>query len=151
MPPVPDPLHPAVVHFPIVLLLLGAPLAVLAAFVPRFARLSALVLALGAAGALVAVQTGEREKHDEIAVPEGEGKTVLRAHEDHGESARNAALAAAALAIAGAVSRRFSLRRTAVLFTAAAALAALLAAWQVGAAGHTGGALVYLYGVGLRF
>jgi len=151
MAPLPDPLHPAVVHFPIVLLLLGAPLAVAAVFVPRFARLTALVLALGAAGAVVAVQTGEREKRDEIAVPEGEGRVVLRDHENHGESARNAALAAAALAISAAASRAFSLRRTAVLFAAAAALAALLAAWQVAAAGHTGGRLVYLYGVGLRF
>ena len=33
---IPDPLHPAVVHFPIVLLLLGAPLAVVAVFVRRF-------------------------------------------------------------------------------------------------------------------
>lgn len=151
MPPLPDPLHPAVVHFPIVLLLLGAPLAVVAVFIPRFARLSAVVLALGAVGAMVAVQTGENERRNEIAVPEGEGRTVLRDHESHGEAARNSALVAAFLAAAGVVSRRFAFRRTAVALAVAAAGAALLAAWQASAAGHTGGVLVYQHGVGLRF
>ena len=57
---IPDPLHPAVVHFPIVLLLLGAPLAVVAVFVRRWNLpvLAAVVVALGAAGAVVATWTG---------------------------------------------------------------------------------------------
>ena len=40
---IPDPLHPAVVHFPIVLLLLGAPVAVVAVFV-RGCTLSVLAV-----------------------------------------------------------------------------------------------------------
>ena len=139
------------VHFPIVLLLLGAPLALAAIFLPRCAVLAAVVLVLGAAGAVVAVNTGEREKRDEIAVPEGEGREVLRHHEKSGEAARNAALAAALLSVGAAVCRRRSLGRIAVVLACAGATAAMFAAWQVAATGHTGGELVYHYGVGLRF
>ena len=149
--PIPDPLHPAVVHFPIVLLLLGAPLAVVAVFVPRLGLLAAAVLSLAAVAAVAAVQTGELEKRDEIAVPEGEGKNVLRRHEDHGEGSRNAALAAALLSAGSVACRRWSTRRKATLLACVAAVAAVWGAWQVAQAGHTGGELVYRHGVGLRF
>ncbi|MFZ9933453.1 MAG: DUF2231 domain-containing protein [Chthoniobacterales bacterium] len=151
MLPVPDPLHPAVVHFPVVLLLLGAPLAVLAVFLPRLAWPVAVVLLLGAAGAVAAVQTGQLEKRDEIAVPAGEGRAVLKDHEKMGETARNMALAAAVLASAAAVSRCCGTRGVALWLAGGTAAAALLAAWEVVQAGHTGGLLVYHHGVGLRF
>lgn len=149
--PMPDPLHPAVVHFPIVLLLLGAPLALAAVFIPRLAWLTCAVLLFGAAGAVVAVQTGEREKRDEIAVPEGEGRQVLRRHEKTGEAARNAALVAAVLSAASAACRLRPARRMATLLACAAAVGAMFTAWHVAKAGHTGGELVYHHGVGLRF
>lgn len=149
--PFPDPLHPAVVHFPIALLLLGAPLAVAAVFLPRLAVLTAAVLLLGAAGAAVAVATGEREKRDEIAVPEGEGREVLRRHESAGELARNSAVLVAVLSTGAAVGRRRSWPRAAVLLAVLAAAGAMFAAWQVAVAGHTGGESVYHHGVGLRF
>jgi uncharacterized membrane protein len=138
-----------VVHFPVVLLLLGAPLALAAIFLPRCAVLAAVVLVLGAAGAVVAVNTGEREKRYEIAVPEGAARQVLREHERSGERARNAALPAALLAGAGCI--RWRRKRVGRLLLAAAAVCAVGAAWQVAGAGKTGGQLVYDYGVGLRF
>lgn len=147
----PDPLHPAVVHFPVALILLGAPLAVAAVFFPRLAFLAAVVLALGSAGAAVAVVTGEREKRDEIAVPAGEGREVLRRHEKSGESARNAVSLAALVVVGAVVCRKKSCAKLAVFLAAAAATAAMFAAWQVAVAGHTGGELVYHHGVGLRF
>ncbi len=146
----PDPLHPAVAHFPVVLLLLGAPLAVAAVFRPSLRVLAAVVLSLGAAGAAVAVYTGQEEKRNEIAVPAGEGRSILRDHENAGERARNAGAAAAVLALGAALVRwrgGFSARWLAVM----AALLAVVAAWQVVVSGQTGGWLVYQHGVGLRF
>lgn len=148
---VPDPLHPAVVHFPVALLLLAAPLSVAAIFLPRLAWLTAAMLFVGAIGAVAAVQTGEREKRDEIAVPAGEGREVLRRHEHAGEAARNSALASALLAFATGVFRERSLRRSAFAMACATAIAASFSAWKSAEAGHTGGILVYHHGVGLRF
>ena len=145
----PDPLHPAVVHFPVALLLLGAPLAVAAVFLRPLVPATALLLAVAAVGAVVAVQTGQHEKRNEIAVPEGAARQVLREHERSGERARNAALPAALLAGAGCISWRR--KRVGRLLLAAAAVCAVGAAWQVAVAGKTGGQLVYDYGVGLRF
>lgn len=147
----PDPLHPAVVHFPVALLLLAAPLSVAAVFLPRLAWLVCAVLLFGAFGSVAAVWTGEREKRDEIAVPEGEGRSVLRRHEESGELARNAALLAATLAAGAAVSRRRGAVRAAVVLASATAAVASVAAWKVVESGHTGGLLVYHHGVGLRF
>lgn len=149
MIPIPDPLHPAVVHFPIAFLLAGAVLACAAIFIRRWAWIAAALLMAGALGAVVAVTTGEIERSEEIAVPAGKGREVLNAHENHGERARNAGVAAAVLASAAAGwgKRRLAGRALAV----AAAVLALAAAREVVAAGKTGGELVYHHGVGLRF
>ncbi len=147
---IPDPLHPAVVHFPIVLILVGAVLACAAVVWRRFALLAAICLVLGAAGAVAAVETGHKEKRDEIAVPEGEGKRVLKKHEKDGEATRNLALGSAVLAgLAVFAGQRWPVagRALAVL----TAVVALLAAARVAETGRTGGELVYQYGVGLRF
>jgi uncharacterized membrane protein len=146
----PNPLHPAVVHFPIVFILVGSVLACAAAAWRRFALPAAICLVLGAAGAVAAVETGHKEKRDEIAVPEGEGKRVLKKHEKDGEATRNLALGAALLATLAA----FAGRRWPVVGRAVAvltAITALLAAARVAETGRTGGELVYQYGVGLRF
>lgn len=111
---------------------------------------AAICLVLGAAGAVAAVETGHKEKRDEIAVPEGEGKRVLKKHEKDGEATRNLALGAALLATLAA----FAGRRWPVVGRAVAvltAITALLAAARVAETGRTGGELVYQYGVGLRF
>lgn len=103
---------------------------------------------VGALGAAVSVNTGERERSEEIAVPAGEGREVLEAHEEHGEAARNAGAAAALVAVAAAVWRR---RVPGRILAVIAAVLALAAAREVVAAGKTGGELVYRHGVGLRF
>jgi len=147
---IPDPLHPAVIHFPIVFILVGAVLAGAAVAWRRFALLAAICLALGATASVVAVETGHKEKRDEIAVPEGEGRKVLKKHEKDGEATRNLAIGAAVLAGLAALARRrwpVAARTIAVV----TALAALLAALRVVEVGRTGGELVYQYGVGLRF
>jgi len=146
----PDPLHPAVVHFPIVFILAGAALAAAAVVWRRLALLAAICLALGAASSVVAVETGHKEKRDEIAVPEGEGRKVLQRHESDGEASRNIVAGAAVLAGLAAFARRrwpVAARMIAVV----TAVVALLAAVRVVEVGHTGGELVYRYGVGLRF
>jgi uncharacterized membrane protein len=148
--PIPDPLHPAVVHFPIVFILVGAVLAGAAVVWKRFALLAAVCLALAAVSSIVAVETGHKEKRDEIAVPEGEGRKVLHKHEKDGEATRNLALGAAGLAGLAALARRRwpVVARTIAVVTA---VVALLAALRVVETGRTGGELVYHYGVGLRF
>jgi len=145
----PDPLHPAIVHFPIVLLLLGAPLAVIAVFVRKWHLpvLAALVLALGAAGAVVATITGEQgaELAGELA---GNGEKALDEHEDWGKRTRNFGVTAAVLAIlSAALVRRPAAARIA---GTVAALAAIAAAFFVAQAGHHGGQVVYKHGIGVN-
>ena len=59
----PDPLHPAVVHFPIVLVLLGTVVGLVAVFWRKqhLSLLAAVALTLGALGAWAAVETGESD------------------------------------------------------------------------------------------
>jgi uncharacterized membrane protein len=67
---IPNPLHPAVVHFTIVLLLIGAAVAV-CVFVSgwHLAWVAAALLALGAAGSFFAVKTGDSAKESFGKVP----------------------------------------------------------------------------------
>jgi len=145
----PDPLHPAIVHFPIVLLLLGAPLAIVAVFVRKWHLpvLVAMVLALGAAGAVVATVTGgeEAEMAGELTA---HVDTVLETHEDWGERARNFGVIAAVLAVlSAALARKPDVAR---IVGAAAAIAAIASALSVAQAGHYGGQMVYKYGIGVN-
>lgn len=145
----PDPLHPAIVHFPIVLLLLGAPLAILSVFLRKWhiPVLAAIVLSLGAAGALAATWTGENdaEMAGELA---GNGEQTLDEHEEWGKRARNAGIVAALLAITSAALIRKPVAGGAV--GAVAAVAAVAAAFSVAQAGHYGGQVVYKFGAGVN-
>ncbi|MFZ4776689.1 MAG: DUF2231 domain-containing protein [Terrimicrobiaceae bacterium] len=145
----PDPLHPAIVHFPIVLLLLGAPLAILAVFLRKWHLpvLAAIVLSLGAAGAFVATWTGgnDAEMAGELA---GNGEQTLDEHEEWGERTRNAGIVAALLAITSAALIRKPVAGSVV--GAVAAVAAVAAAFSVAQAGHYGGQVVYKYGAGVN-
>lgn len=148
MIPLPDPLHPAVVHFPVALLLLGAVVAVLAVFLRRWhlPLFAAIILSLGAIGAVVATVTGEEEEEKvEHAVPLAE--PVLDEHAAWGEGARNAGIVASLLAVAAAVlvNKPVGGRVLSVL----TACVALVAGYYVAQAGRFGGDLVYRHGAGV--
>lgn len=141
----PDPLHPAVVHFPIVLTFL-LPLAALGALWhgrrnpgARGGWMLTTVLAAAlTASAWLAVQTGERDEEGaERVVPEA----PLEGHEEAAE--RFLLLSAGVLVIAGAGLLRGRVGAGARLATAAGSLGLVVAGALVG---HSGGELVYRHG-----
>jgi uncharacterized membrane protein len=146
----PDPLHPAIVHFPIVLILLGTAIAAAALAFPRtaLAWFSAAILASGAMGAVAATWSGD-EDEDKAEHSGAAAKQVFEEHEEWGERARNAAILAALAAAAAAVSRK-RLPGFSRVMAALTAIVALAASWCVIEAGHYGGQLVYQHGVGVK-
>jgi uncharacterized membrane protein len=148
MIPFPTPLHPAIVHFPIALLLVGALTAVVAVFVRRWhlPLFAAILLSLGAIGGVAATVTGEEEEEKvEHAIPSAE--PLLEEHADWGERARNAGIVAAVFAVIAvlAANKPVGGRVLSVL----TACAALVAGYSVAQAGHFGGELVYRHGAGV--
>jgi uncharacterized membrane protein len=145
---VPDPLHPAVVHFPIVLIFLGTLVSVLAIFTRRGAlpQFTAVILILAAASAQFAVSTGGDEADDVIQrMPDA--RPLVHDHAEWGERTRTAAVFAAIVAIvAVAFYRMRGFRRILALVTTLIAAAACFCALE--AAQH-GGAMVYRHGVGV--
>lgn len=146
---IPDPLHPAVVHFPIVLILLGTLVSFVAVFwrkgyVPAFA---AALLTLGAVGAWVAVETGESDGGlvEDTAPAVGQ---LIEEHEDWAKRTLTVAIIAAVIALGAAALFRFP--RVARGAAVAAALTAGVASWSVYETGHRGGALVYRHGAGVN-
>jgi uncharacterized membrane protein len=146
----PSPLHPALVHFPIVLILLGTLVALVAIFVRRWhlAWIAAALLGFGAIGAVTAAWTGNGEK-EIVGEMNASADQLLDQHEDWGERTRNAAIVAALLAIGAAASvRRLpAFSRLASVITACAALGASCC---VAITGHYGGQLVYKHGAGIN-
>ncbi len=145
----PDPLHPAIVHFPIVLIVLGALAACVAVFVrkgnlPWFA---AILLVMGAAGAWVAKETGESDGGLLETVPP-QMETLVEAHEEWAEKTLIASTITAILSVGSAALLRFP--RWARSLAVVTALAALVAAWTVYETGHRGGALVFKNGAGVQ-
>jgi uncharacterized membrane protein len=141
----PEPLHPAVVHFPIVLTFL-LPLVALAALwhgrrYPGARGAWTLTTALAGtltASAWLAVQTGERDEEGvERVVPEA----PLEHHEEAAE--RFLLLSAGVLLVAGAGLLRGRVGTAARLATAAGSLGLVVAGTLVG---HSGGELVYRHG-----
>lgn len=144
----PDPLHPAIVHFPIVLILLGTVAAIAAAFWRKnhLPILAGIFLALGAIGAWVSIETGESDGGlVENVSPQAE--SLLDAHEDWAKrTLATAAVAAVAAALSVAL---FKFPRAARAFGVAAAVAAILSSYAVYQTGHRGGQLVYKHGAGI--
>ena len=149
MIPIPSPLHPAVVHFPIVLILLGMACAVVSVFVRRWHLpvLAAIVLSAGAAGAVVAAVTGgqDEEMAGELS---GRAEQILEEHEEWGERTRNLALVTAVFAIGAAALSKVRLAGRSV--SVVTAVVSMAAAYSVAQAGHYGGQLVYRHGIGIN-
>jgi len=138
----PDPLHPAVVHFPIVLMafLPLAALGALWALSRGAAPFRAWVVPVAVAGALTlsawaALQTGQAQ---EEKVEDVVGERPLESHEEAGERFLLFSGIVFALSAAGLV--RGAAGRGARLVATAATLGLLVAGYQVG---HSGGTLVY--------
>ncbi|HEX3275631.1 MAG TPA: DUF2231 domain-containing protein [Gemmatimonadales bacterium] len=139
---IPSPLHPALVHFPIVLAVLLPLVAALAFWAirrgapARRAWLAPLAVAAGLAlSAWLAVETGEGdEDRAEAAV----GQHVLEGHEEAAERFLGLSVGMLALAAAGLLGGR--LGRTARGLGIVASVGLIVAVIQVG---HTGGRIVY--------
>ena len=141
----PDPLHPAVVHFPIVftfLLPLAAGFAIWrirrGAQVLRAWSLTVALAAALSASAWVAVETGER---DEEGAERIVGDAPMHSHEEAAE--RFLLLSGGLLVIAGAGLLRGPVGTATRMAAAVGALGLVAAGVQVG---HSGGELVYRHG-----
>lgn len=147
---IPDPLHPAIIHFPIVLAVL-APLLATAVFwaihsgrMPGRSWLGIVILQVVLVGtAWAAMETGEREE-DRV-----ERVVAERQIEEHEEAAeRFIVLAALVLPLAAAGMLAGKLGAINRMLTIALSLAVLAAA---GSAGHSGGELVYRHGAAMAY
>jgi uncharacterized membrane protein len=145
----PDPLHPAVVHFPIVLVLLGAAVTIAALVRPRgqWPRWAAVLLVLGAAGAGAAYWSGEQGK-ELVGLLSPAAESLLDQHEDTAKLTLITAIIAAVLSVAGLAATRWPTTAKALRF--ATAVAGLSAAALVGLTGHRGGMMVYHHAVGVE-
>ncbi len=145
MPPLPDPLHPVVVHFPIVFaallpwIALGVPLATARGWLPRHAWAGVVLAAALVAGAgWMAEETGEDQmKRVEKVV----AKDLVKAHAERAELFVDLAVGTAVLALGGLLGGR--LGRLARVATVVASLAVLGAVVRTG---KSGGELVYKHG-----
>jgi uncharacterized membrane protein len=145
---IPDPLHPAIVHFPIVLIFLGTLLSILTIFTRRGAlpQYSAVVLILAAAGAQLAVNTGS-DQVDDVIQRMPDSKPLILVHAEWGMKMRTAAVIAAVSALIALAFYRFGKFRRVLAF-----ITTIITAWACfcafEAAGH-GGAMVFHHGVGV--
>jgi uncharacterized membrane protein len=142
---IPNPLHPAVVHFPIVLMLLVPVAALVALWAVRrgthpgraWAGVVALAIMLSGS-AWVAKETGEQQ---EDRVESVVSERAIDTHQDAADLFFVLSLAALAVIGAGLAPGRFGTVGRGVGTVAAAAL--IIAGWRVGA---SGGELVYRHG-----
>jgi len=141
----PNPLHPAIVHFPIVLVFLlpvfvaGAIWAIRRGTKVRRAWLVPLIGAVAlAASAWAAVETGEQQ--DE-RVERVVAEQPLEAHEEMAEVFLTSSAVLAIVAVAGLVGGKAG--GAARLITGVGSIVLIVMAARVG---HSGGELVYRYG-----
>jgi uncharacterized membrane protein len=140
---IPDPLHPALVHFPIALSLV----ALLFDFVSRHPRLRAVepaggaVMGLAALGGIAATLSGQLAE-EEAVVPRT-ARALVERHEELGEIAMWLLLAVALVRLALAWRGAFK-GLAAWTYLAIALAAATLVSYQ----GMLGGELVFRHGIG---
>jgi len=144
----PQPLHPALVHFPIVLIILGTVAAVFSLVLDRWhiREWTAVLLVLAALGAVAATWSGGDQAREVRPTLSPAVKQLLHNHAEWGETTRNVTLAAAALAVIALALQR--LPRLALAVRLILVLVALGATWSVIQTGHFGGEMVYHQGVG---
>jgi uncharacterized membrane protein len=146
---IPDPLHPAVVHFPIGLMFLGTLFSILTIFTRRGAlpQFAALILILAAAGAQLAVITGGEET-DDVVQRMPESRPLIYRHAEWGELMRNVAVAAACSAVvAVAFFKAQTFRQVMAFVTTIIAASACYCAFE---ALQSGAEMVYHHGVGVE-
>ena len=145
----PAALHPQVVHFTIVLVIIGVAFRLVSLLGrPAFASPAATtLLVLAALSAVVSVQTGTAAHGPVERVPGS--RPAVEAHEESGERARTVLLVLGVVELAALALRRSPRVK---LAHGAAALVGLAAVFAVYEAGEHGGELVYSYagGVGIR-
>ena len=141
------PLHPVIVHFPIVLAILAPLIALLVLIGQRTGRLSlrAWWFAAGCWGLLaltsfVAVQTGET---DEEVVEAAVAESAIETHKERAEAFALSAYAVFVLSVLVMLGKSDRSRLVAGSVTLGAGL--VIAGLAVGV-GHSGGSLVYEYG-----
>ena len=146
----PDPLHPAIVHFPIALLIIGSLVAIGAVFTTKLniRFWCAMILAAGALGAAAATWSGEEDEEKIEGISAAMNET-LEEHEEWGERARNLGILSAVFAIAALVTTPKSLKVSRAL-TVITAVVSITASYAVMEAGHYGGELVYKHGAGMK-
>lgn len=140
---IPDPLHPAVVHFPIALAMTALLFEVLGRGrrLRRLADGGPVLLLLAAVGAVAAVLTG-KAAHDAAVVPAG-ARALLESHEQLGQRAMWVLIALAVVRLVLAARGWYDGWRAWGFVALLAAAAGL-----VGYNGHLGGRLVFDHGVG---
>jgi len=148
-----DSIHPLIVHFPIALLIVAPLFVVLALLAPRssraFAAAALLLMTIGTAGAVIAVETGEAAA--QLADRTPAVNEVLERHQELAELTRNTFLAltvvfAAIVIVPAMLKRRFS--RGSVIAAHAVFLVLYLGGlFLLVNTAHNGGRLVHQLGV----
>src|SRR5215469_5658134 len=146
---IPDPIHPAIVHFPIVLIFLGTLISILTIFTRRGAlpQFTVFILALAAGAAQLAVITGDNQV-DDLVQRMPESRPLLLHHAESGELTRTVAVVAACSAvIALAFYKARTFRRVMAFVTTIIGAGACYFALQ---AAERGRDMVYHNGVGIE-
>jgi uncharacterized membrane protein len=144
---IPNPLHPAVVHFPIVLTFLSTVVAFFSVVTRRgvLPQWTALLLLLAAASAQFAVYTGGDQDELFKSLPTA-SQSLVNEHSEWGERTRTVLVIAGVLSlIALAAHRLLRLRRILAVLTF---LVALGACWCALEAASRGGNLVFQHQIG---
>lgn len=147
------PLHPAIVHFPIVLTMIAGLFSFVSCFRPTRALLliTCSLWVVAAAATVGGVWSGEREEHrvEETRLTESQ-EALLEEHEEAGEFARIVLLVTALVSVGGIVLvKRGSQGLPITLLRYLLPLLGVAAIAAVVRTGHLGGRLVYEEGVGI--